>query len=537
MSESDDTDVLLLIPPDIFRVRSSSDSDDSSADHAAGGSVRRHRTGVISELVGHMQSLESRVSAIESRDNSLDVSVLNNSLESQPNAALCGVLTACQAHPTRQTLPRTRFTVSQGASLQGGSPVKPRNCLSVPSTPSGCPSQKQANCSRNDARSGCLATTVTSSPTNTNNPACWVAKHDALTSYSDSFVIPSASRGIGFSHAMSTVSTTQDSCSPLRANDRNASTSNLYYRPYSVLRSSVTNLPGDLSTTSQQGSACTRIVQEMELSEVDELLQEMEATELELSKRISSAAGYQYRNEPFQAQSVDATRNQEASGGVRTQHKPETGRDNQRVTSYNRKLDFQSGTGESQTLTDAASAQKRTNDASFPDVSLPYSDAFHSDETDKMISDFRTWEQSMQPSAVKFNTTESGIRNIDFHSSNVPAVSTPGDIRTKESVPDQGVSFGDAGTSGVRVQSSFLAGSTAPVSRIRESVQFLSGTTPAQEPLDLCKTSQHTHDVSIADDRQKSDLGRSIAHVGTNTDLQSRYLVASTKNSFRHATL
>lgn len=524
MSESDDTDVLLLIPPDIFRVPSSSDSENSSADHVGGESLSRHRTGVISELVGHMQSLESRVSAIESRDTSLDVSVLNNSLDSQPTFRA----SECQPHQTRQTLPRAaRFTVSQGISLHGSPVRKPRNCLSVPSTPSGSSPQKHANCSRNDTRPVCrLATTTATSPTNTNNPA-WTAKHDTLT-YSDSSAVPSASCGTGFSHATA-VSTTQDSRSPLRANNRTASTSNLYYRPHSLLRSSIrtTDLTSGELTADQQ-PVRSRIVQEMELSEVDELLQEMEATELELSKRINSAATCQYRNESFQTQLVDSTSNQETSGAFRLQHKPETSQDHQRFTTNIRKLDFQSCTKDSQ-LTDAAFSQKRTNDTSFPDVSLPYSDTFYFNETDKMISDFRTWEQSVQPSVEKSNghiaEGISSIRNtVDLHLSNAPATATAADFKTKEPVPERSASCADAGTSSVRVQSSLLAGSVGP--HIRESIQFPSAmATGAQEPLDLCKTSQHNGNSH--NDRERSEPGKSIAHVATNTDLQSRYLAST----------
>jgi len=514
MSESDDTDVLLLIPPDIFRVPSSTDSDNSSAD--PDGSLRRHRTGVISELVGHMQSLESRVSAIESRDNSLDVSnTLNNSLEDlQPT--LRG---ASECRQTCQTLPRvSRFTVSQG--LHGGSPVKPRNCLSVPSTPSGYSSQKHANCPRNDARFDCrLATAATSSPTNTNNSA-WAAKHNALTSYSDSFVAPSASCGTGLSHATA-VSTMQDSArSLLRVNDRTASTSNLYYRPRSLPRSSLSTTDLSAGLTADQQPARSRIVQEMELSEVDELLQEMEATELELSKRISSVGGCQFRkSDPLQAQSMDSTSNQE----IRTQQKSEAGRDNQRITSNNRKLDFQSCAKEYQ-LTDAALSQKRTNDASFPDVSLPYSDSFHLNDTDKMISEFRTWEQGVQPSAKSNGHTReniSGIRNIDLYLSNMSTASITAEVRAKESVPDQSTSLGNA-SNVTRVQSSLLAGSADSVSRTGEKVRFpntMTLTTGAQEPLDLCKTLQPSG--NSRDDQEKSEFGKSVAHIGTNTDLQS----------------
>jgi len=280
MSESDDTDVLLLIPPDIFHVPSS-DSDTSS--------VRTDcaRTGVISELVGHMQSLESRISVIESKDNSLDVSALNNSLDSQPICAY-----------RRQTLPRTRFSVSQGASLQN-TPVKVHKSLSLPSTPS---RYSCTNSPRNEMRPGCYLPT-TSNLTNAN--AFTRAKHDALMSCSDSSVVPPTSCGTGLSHATA-MSTKRESHLSLRPNDC-TNTNNLCYKPIDSWHSplSVSNLSN--ASTGQQHIR-PRIVQDMELSEVNELLQEMEATELKLSKRINS--GYQYRNEPIHSilnQTVDST--------------------------------------------------------------------------------------------------------------------------------------------------------------------------------------------------------------------------------------
>ncbi|XP_057331030.1 synaptonemal complex protein 1 [Microplitis mediator] len=69
MSESDDTDILLLIPPDLFTV-ASSQSDDSLVDYQHQRNL--NNSTVVSELLEHVQSLEDRISAIEVKDISLD---------------------------------------------------------------------------------------------------------------------------------------------------------------------------------------------------------------------------------------------------------------------------------------------------------------------------------------------------------------------------------------------------------------------------------------------------------------------------------
>ncbi|XP_043482803.1 LOW QUALITY PROTEIN: interaptin [Leptopilina heterotoma] len=94
MSDSDDTDVLLLIPPDLFIVPSSESDEDNSS---------RTKPGVVSELIGHLQSLENRVSAIESKDNSLDTS-LNNSLDLPRHASYSSPISR------RRHLPKTKFS-------------------------------------------------------------------------------------------------------------------------------------------------------------------------------------------------------------------------------------------------------------------------------------------------------------------------------------------------------------------------------------------------------------------------------------------
>ena len=494
MSESDDTDVLLLIPPDIFHVPSS-DSDTSSSNH-----VRTDcgRTGVISELVGHMQSLEFRISAIESRDNSLDISVPNSLLNDSQ------LIHGSASYPyQRQTLPRTRFSVSQGSSLQN-SPVKLRKSLSVPSTPNGYSSQSCTNFLKKDAKSsGCHpSTAVTSNSTNTLTRV----KHDVLTSYTDSSMVPPASCGTGPSH-VTVMSGTKDSHLSLRQND---CTSNLYCKPHNSLHSTVPVSNSSNISTGQLLHPRSKVVQEMELSEVDELLQEMEATELELSKRINNTSGYQYRNELLNPTLSTETINN-ASSQEKEAHKFDV----------HRKLDFQWENKDTQ-LTDTSSifSQKKTSNT-FPDISLPYNNSFHVNETDKMISEFKTWERNVQPVIKPNGYMIQNTKNID-HLFNV---STIDNAKPKELVSESNVQMIETNTSSIYTPSKSSVTNT--VSHINDSVR-LSGMIPSKtiqcniEPLDLCKISQDNENLH---DKEKSSFGKNTVHVGTNTDLYLRYLI------------
>lgn len=501
MSESDDTDVLLLIPPDIFHVPSP-DSDSSSSDL-----VRTNcgKTGVISELVEHMQSLESRISAIESRDNSLEVSALNNSLDS--HEAHSGT---CHSY-YRQTLPRTKFSVSQGASLQN-TPVKPRQSLSVPATPSGHTSQICTNFLGNDMRSErCSLTASVAKPTTTTTNTLARAKHDVVTSFSDSYMVsPSASCGIGLPHATA-MSARKEPHLSLRSNDYCMSKVNSYLKPHNSLHSTI--LASNLSNTliGQQHNR-TRIVQEMELSEVDELLQEMEATELELAKRINSTGGYKYNNESVQPVSLARI-----ADGMDGQEK-ET---QLKLSGMNRRLEFQSSNKESQS-TDVLSAfsQKKSNSA-FPDMSLPYSDSFHLDETDKMISEFKTWEQSVQQSAPRPNgcTTES-IKNTDHLS----ALSATIVAKSREpKLSQSNLCTSETSTSSAQVQSKSSTLKVDPCATESIKLADFVPTRAVQYSntdhlLDLYKVSQRNE--NLHDDKRKSELCRSTVHVATNTDPQ-----------------
>lgn len=66
MSESDDTDILLLIPPDLFTV-ASSQSEESLLNYP-----QFNNSTVVSEILEHVQALEDRISAIEVKDSSLE---------------------------------------------------------------------------------------------------------------------------------------------------------------------------------------------------------------------------------------------------------------------------------------------------------------------------------------------------------------------------------------------------------------------------------------------------------------------------------
>lgn len=502
MSESDDTDVLLLIPPDVFRVPSS-DSDSGLSDRARTG---RGSSGVISDLVGHMQSLESRITAIESRDNSLDrldVSAANDSSDSQRRS---GTYRYYPHYRQRQTLPRAKkFSVSQSNSLQN-TPVKPRRSLSVPSTPNGY----SGNCTdslRNDMRSLRYSPTLAVNSTNTNTPAART-KHDALTSNSVPLAVSSASCGTGLSLHATAMSAKEGSYPSLRLTDRCTNASNLCSKPYgsSHSKTPVSNL-SDISI----GQQCTRtrIVQEMDLAEVDELLREMEATEL--AKKIY---------EPIQSAPLTQTANNIDGQGREPQR---------RLSETNRKLDFQLYDKEAQ-FTDVLSAvaQKKLNNA-FPDISLPYSGLFQLNETDKMISEFKMWEQNVQQSVPRSNgyaTDSVNIKNTD-RLSNVSSA-TVSNAKSKELAAEPNVLYTNE-TSRVPVQSKSSTVNTDSVSRISESIK-LTGIKPLEavqhnnmeHSLDFCKMPQSNG--NLHNDKERSEFSKSTVHVGTNTDLHLRYV-------------
>ena len=101
MSDTDDTDVLVLIPPDLFIVQSS-DSDDSS-DHTG----KFTDCSVVSVLLKQVYSLEDRIKVIESKDYG----------ESNKNEKLTKLVKR-----KGQTLPRTKHSVSSKSRLDNFCP-------------------------------------------------------------------------------------------------------------------------------------------------------------------------------------------------------------------------------------------------------------------------------------------------------------------------------------------------------------------------------------------------------------------------------
>ncbi|XP_015606012.1 interaptin isoform X2 [Cephus cinctus] len=358
MSDSDDTDVLLLIPPDLFVVPSS-ESDESELH--VGTACGSKAPGVVSELIEHMQSLETRISAIESKDNSLDVSLLNNSLDSQTRT------TYYSPFKNKQLQSKNKFSVSQSSSLQN-TPAKIQKSSSVPSTPSSYQPSNHTNFTRSDIRLGQLAnsspnTNITSNPRN---------QHDYLTSLSEPSMLQSSSRSSRHLHA-DAVSFKEEShlTIPFGFNaSKNDSCLKLNEQLHLSL--STLDLPQKLGPLRPEG----KLVKDMELSEVDEFLHEMEATNLELARRISNATS-QYRRDP-----VQNCQNIKATGTELPQHQE----------SPVRRLDFHSIRREARNPNPSYLVSDDKNEEKFADISLPYEDSLPLDDTEKMISEFKSWQ-------------------------------------------------------------------------------------------------------------------------------------------------
>ena len=404
MSDSDDTDVLLLIPPDLFLVPSSSESDICS--DQVKERYNNKKTGVISELVEHMQSLESRISAIESKNTSLDITLLNNSLESEIHSDSVGKF--------RQTLPKTKFSVSENCSLQN-TPVKPGRSLSVPSTPN---SRSLPNCINNSHQNDMnlgnrLSVSISTNATNANEHDEY--KHDSLTSQS-CVVVSSTACNVGCPHV--TVTSPEGKFHSHPINCRN--TNNICVKLPSNKLHSMPSTSTLLSTTEQPQSHSKTSIPEMELSEVDELLQEMEATELELSKRINRASMHHCIKEQNDILS------NESNGGLKSKDY-----DAQRQ-SVIRKLEFKPyDSSDSHNILSLNSNKK--SDV-FADISLPYNDSFHTNETDKIISEFKTWGQNTQYQVSKTEEVES---TESVNSNNIESVVKTTDVQKEEPINQQ----------------------------------------------------------------------------------------------------
>ncbi|XP_076620758.1 centriole duplication and spindle assembly protein centrobin [Colletes latitarsis] len=481
MSDSDDTDVLLLIPPDLFLVPSSdsdANSDRGKADYSSG------KTGVISELVEHMQSLENRITAIEFKDTSLDGTLLNNSLESQ-----------IHNNPIikfRQTLPRTNLYVSQSCSLQN-TPVKPRKSLSVPTTPNSYSLSNHTNFNQNDMKLGnCLPMATGTNTTNVNDHD--KDKHDHLISHSESSVVlPFGSRSVGFSHATATSSKGELCSYPLK---HCKTTSNMFVKPSTNQLHSMPSTSTLFSVTEQPHSCSKVSIQNMELSEVNELLQEMEATELELSKRINSVSKHQCHRE--QSDMLISNHSNNASTSKIN--------NDTRKNSINRKLEFDlEDSNEYCDIRPIVSKNMCSN--VFPDISLPYNSSFNFDESEKIISEFKSWGQNGQKPTLKTEKVEniSELKNAN----NIDKLIVNGNnIKRRESVIEQIPLCADDvnsvnATAGYNVQP-HSAHKNVESSLLSDLAQYTS--------------SQQNNNVQQMKQMHNGMCNKSIAHASTNTD-------------------
>ncbi|PSN57076.1 hypothetical protein C0J52_01733 [Blattella germanica] len=142
MSDSDDTDVLLLIPPDFFLVHSS-DSEDSICPEKYTDKRDFERL-VVNDLISQVHELESRISVIESNSldvlrNSLEIYHLHQPFDSSPIVNSC--ILPLKSHSMLTGGPKFGGSSDNIKSYQTvnsfqGTPVKQKQSLSLPSTPS-----------------------------------------------------------------------------------------------------------------------------------------------------------------------------------------------------------------------------------------------------------------------------------------------------------------------------------------------------------------------------------------------------------------
>ncbi|XP_012254001.2 sporulation-specific protein 15-like [Athalia rosae] len=384
MSESDDTDVLLLIPPDLFLVPSSEDSDDSEFPKERLGyrlQGGRPSTSVVTELFDQVQSLENRISVIESKDTSLDTSFLNNSSDTQ-------FRTTNFSSPSRanQVSVRNNFgSVSHISNLEN-TPAKPRKYSSAPTTPSNYHLRSHTNQNCCDMKS--LQFAALNSHTNaykySNTNLQSRTKHNDSMSYSEPSIIHHSSssdiRNMGIPHASSAISCKKETY--IDNNEMNKS--NLQNKPSERISFSLPLANSNLKPTGKRFEQ--RSVKDMELSEVDELLHEMEITEAELAKRIKNGSSYQsHRGNAHQMNFH--TEDEKELREVNALHSD---------LSPVRRLDFNFHNEDLYDLPNISSdVQQRSTADKYLEFSLPFDeDSLHLDVTDKIISEFKTWRQN-----------------------------------------------------------------------------------------------------------------------------------------------
>lgn len=205
-------------------------------------------------------------------------------------------------------------------------------------------------------------------------------KHGDLTSFPEPSVKLSASQNKGFLHAIR--SPKKGNCS-LLPHDFNATGNDSYTKPHEKSSKSFENCkssPNRVNSSCQLGQAHakSRQIEDMNLSQVDELLQEMEATELELARRISSTDS----QNGLQLNSNQGHNN--FRQGIHDRH-----------STPHRKLDFDKEDKDLSFYDSILqySPSKHAGDK-FSDFSIPFDDTLQFIETERLLSGLKGWEQS-----------------------------------------------------------------------------------------------------------------------------------------------
>jgi hypothetical protein len=359
MSDSDDTDNLLLIPPDLFVV-SSLDSDD----HSDYSSYKKSKPGVVSELIEHMQSLESRISAIESRESS------NNSLNFSRQLSLDSVMNCSQ------TLPRTKFSVSQTNSIQK-TPTNYLQCSSLPSTPSIQQPSYHTNKTHHSIKlHGNCQKNNTSVNSNIQN------KHDKLKLFLEPVFSQNASQnknalhvGTGFSEKYSSSML----LSSLNASE-NISHNNVYHS-LPLLNSS--------NTSADHFASESKPISNMNLSEVEKFLQEIDNNDKGIMTKNDNCNG-----QPMQADSKSlCNRN----------FLIERDDQDKRKTMEQQKLKFN--------VNDYPSDYEKKKD--LADCSLFNDTSFSSLNTEKFMTEFKPWSPTFDHELNDSKISIAEQRNYD----------------------------------------------------------------------------------------------------------------------------
>lgn len=357
MSDSDDTDVLLLIPSDLFLIPSS-DSEENFNTNIE----QQKKTGVVSELIDHMQTLESRILAIESKDSPYNF--WNTSCLMTPD----GITSS------RQTMPKTKYTVSQHSNLQSTA-TKQSQCFSLPSTPN---IRQKPNYS-NERKDHCLNFDG-NHPIHRAEPS-YVKKHDHSKSFSENL---HSQHGLQTKNVLNAAigSPGKDSYLPLS--------------PALNICENNSSLHAHKSPSTGCNSSNKKLIKDMNLPEVNQRLKEIQNND---GSRL-------YGNRSPHGNTVNPDSDRLGRRKI-FETKTNGGPTNNTIdrekkhTSSNRN-----------TVRESVSACNYGKRKDFVDYSLPDS-SFSSFDTDRFQTEFKTWNSSCSQNLACSRISESNLKNLE----------------------------------------------------------------------------------------------------------------------------